>query len=72
MTPVAPRIVNNISSVTCIHHGRSILCGRRMVFGDVAVSLFVAGAVFGEMWNDRRSATYCNFSIQNARGGREK
>ena len=30
------------------------------------VSLFVAGAVFGEIWNDR-SAMY--FSIQNARGG---
>ena len=26
------------------------------VFGEVRVSLFVAGAVFGEIWNDSRSA----------------
>ena len=26
------------------------------VFGEVEVSLFVAGAVFGEIWNDSRSA----------------
>ena len=42
------------------------------VFGEVRVSLFVAGAVFGEIWNDSRSAKCCIFSIQNARGGREK
>ena len=41
------------------------------VFGEVQVSLFVAGAVFGEIWNDtEREMLY--FSIQNARGGREK
>ena len=26
------------------------------VFGEVQASLFVAGAVFGEIWNDSRSA----------------
>ena len=41
------------------------------IFGEVEVSLFVAGAVFGEIWNDSRSAK-CFFSIQNARGGPEK
>ena len=30
-------------------------------FGEVHVSLFVAGAVFGEIWNDSRSAKCCNF-----------
>ena len=31
------------------------------VFGDVEVSLFLAGAVFGEIWNDSRSAKCCIF-----------
>ena len=35
------------------------------VFGDVGVSLFVAGAVFGESWVDSRSAKCCFFK-QNA------
>ena len=30
-------------------------------FGEVEVSLFVAGTVFGEIWNDSRSAKCCNF-----------
>ena len=34
------------------------------VFGDLAVSLFVAGAVFGEIWVDSRSATCCNFQYK--------
>ena len=29
------------------------------VFGEVDVSLFVEGAVFGEIWNDSRSAKCC-------------
>ena len=45
---------------------------RVILFGDVAVSLFVAGAVFGEICNDSRSGKCCIFSIQNAHGGREK
>ena len=31
------------------------------LFGEVEVSLFVAGAVFGEIWNDSRSAKCCIF-----------
>ena len=31
------------------------------VFGEVQVSLFVAGAAFGEIWNDIRSAKCCIF-----------
>ena len=29
------------------------------VFGEVAMSLFVGGAVFGEVWKDSRSAKHC-------------
>ena len=31
------------------------------VFGEVQLSLFVAGAAFGEIWNDSRSAKCCIF-----------
>ena len=34
------------------------------VFGDVGVLLFVAGTVFGESWVDSRSAKYCNFQYK--------
>ena len=27
----------------------------RCIFGDVGVSVFMAGAAFGEIWNGRRS-----------------
>ena len=30
-------------------------------FGDVAMSLYVAGVAFGEIWEDSQSATCCNF-----------
>ena len=30
-------------------------------FGEVHVSLFVAGAACGEIWNDRRSGKRSNF-----------
>ena len=30
------------------------------IFGEVQVSLFVAGAVFGEIWNDSRNVKCCN------------
>ena len=30
------------------------------VFGDLGVSVFVAGAIFGEIWVDSRSAKCCN------------
>ena len=38
---------------------RIIFRGRRSIFGDVGVSLFVAGAVFGEIW-----AKCCNFQYK--------
>ena len=38
------------------------MAGR--VFGEVQVSLFVAGAVFGEIWNDSRSAKCCIFQYK--------
>ena len=38
--------------------------GRRSIFGEVQVSLFVAGAVFGEIWNDSRSAKCCIFQYK--------
>ena len=34
------------------------------VFGEVRVSLFVAGAVFGEIWNDSRRAKCCIFQYK--------
>ena len=34
------------------------------VFGEVQVSFFVAGAVFGEIWNDSRSAKCCIFQYK--------
>ena len=34
------------------------------VFGEVEVSLFVAGAAFGEIWNDSRSAECCIFQYK--------
>ena len=34
------------------------------VFGEVEVSLFVAGEVFGEIWNDSRSAKCCIFQYK--------
>ena len=30
-------------------------------FGEVHVLLFVAGAAFGEIWNDSRSGKCCDF-----------
>ena len=34
------------------------------VFGEVEVSLFVAGTVCGEIWNDSRSAKCCIFQYK--------
>ena len=43
------------------------------IFRDLAVSLFVAGAVFGEIWVDSRSAKRCNFQYKmRCRGGKSK
>ena len=49
MTFVAPRIVNDVSYVT------------GAVFGEVGVSLFVAGAAFGDILGDSRNAKRCIF-----------
>ena len=38
--------------------------GVKKKFGEVQVSLFVAGAVFGEIWNDSRSAKCCIFQYK--------
>ena len=43
------------------------------VFADLGASLFVAGAVFGEIWVDSRSAKCCNFRYKmRCRGGKSK
>ena len=34
------------------------------ILGEVQVSLFVAGAVFGEIWNDSRSAKCCIYQYK--------
>ena len=34
------------------------------VFGEVQLSLVVAGAAFGEIWNDSRSANCCIFQYK--------
>ena len=56
---VAPRIVNEVSFVMRIN--REIHFAWGAAFGEVHVSLFVAGAACGEMWNDSRSGKRCNF-----------
>ena len=79
MTPVVPRIGNNVSHVTRISYdshfawqaqysvmleddtGCSAHCKWHFICDDVELSLFVAGAVFGEIWNDSRSAKCCIF-----------
>ena len=50
---VAPRIVNDVSYVTRINH-EIYFAGA--VFGEVGVSLFVAGAALREIWIDSRRA----------------
>ena len=63
MPSVVPRIVNNVSYVTRISHD-SHFAMAGAVFGDVELSLFVAGAAFGEIWNDSRSAKCCIFQYK--------
>ena len=68
MRLVAPRIVNDVSYATDINHESHLAW-----HGDLAVSLFVAGAVFGEIWVDSRSAKCCNFQYKmRCRGGKSK
>ena len=47
-----------------ILHGRrsmSLFVAGAAFIGGVHVSLFVAGAACGEIWNDSRSGKRCNF-----------
>ena len=39
------------------------------IFGDVGISLFVAGAAFGEIWVDSRSAKRCIFQYEPCLAG---
>ena len=50
--PVAPRIVNDVAYVTIFNYASFFVAGA--VFGDVGLSLFVAG----------RSAKCCNFQYK--------
>ena len=60
VTLVAPRIVNDVSNVTRINH-ESVFFVAGAVFGEVGVSLFVAGTAFREILGDSRSAKCCSF-----------
>ena len=62
MTLVTPRIVNSVSCVKRIDHESHFAWQAQ--FREVEVSLFVAGAVFGEIWNDSRSAKCCIFQYK--------
>ena len=58
MTPVAPRIGNDVSYVRTIPAVESFFVAGA-VFGEVQVSLFVAGAVLGEGLNVRLGGKRC-------------
>lgn len=53
MTPVAPLMILDVSSVTRINHDSFFAAGA--ICGDAGVPLFVAGATFVEIWVDSRS-----------------
>ena len=61
VTPVAPRIVNDVSYLMRINHEIQSFCVAGAVFGEVRVSLFVAGAAFRAILGDSRSAKCCIF-----------
>ena len=63
MTLLALRIVNNVSYVTRIND-ESVFFVAGAVFGEVGVSLFVAGAAFCEILGDSRSAKCCIFQYK--------
>ena len=62
MISVAPRIVNDVSFVTRINHD-SHFAWQGQYLVKLQVSLFVAGAAFGEIWTDSRSAKFVVRSI---------
>ena len=41
-----------------------VICVAGAALGEVQVSLFVAGAAFGDIWNDSRSAKRCIFQYK--------
>ena len=43
---------------------RDLFCVAGAVFGEVGVSLFVAGAAFGDILGDSRSAKCCIFQYK--------
>ena len=59
MTLVTPRIVNSVSCVKRINDECYFSWQAQYL-----VKLFVAGAVFGEIWNDSRSAKCCIFQYK--------
>ena len=59
MTPVVPRIGNNVSHVTRISSDSHFAWQAQY-----SVMFFLAGAVFGEIWNDSRSAKCCIFQYK--------
>ena len=63
MPPVVPRIVTSVSCVSRIDH-ESHFAWQAQYLVKLNVSLFVAGAVFGEIWNDSRSAKCCIFQYK--------
>ena len=62
MTLVVPRILNSVSCVTRISY--EIHFSWQAQYLVKLKSLFVAGVVFGEIWNDSRSAKCCIFQYK--------
>ena len=60
MRHVAPLIVNDVSYVTKINH-ESLFASQAQHLVMLQGHVFVAGAVFGEIWVDSRSAKCSNF-----------
>ena len=72
MSPVAPRIVLDMSYVRRIHLETHFFVAGAM-FGEVGVSLFVAGAGFREILGDSRSEGGCVFPYEmHLQGGTSK
>ena len=56
--------------IICVTH-RTVTFVAGAAFGDLGVSLFMAGTVFGETWVDSRSAT-CSIFQYKMRSEAEK
>ena len=64
MTLVAPRIVNSVSCVTRINHEILFSWQAQYLVKFECHFSWHAGAVFGEIWNDSRSAKCCIFQYK--------